>query len=78
MRRESWTEYILRCQQTQVPAVLHGAPVIQVALCPGIPMPSEAGVEYVHELPDCNPGPVAAVEEGAAADNLDLVPSRQF
>ena len=63
LRWESWTESILRCQQTQVPAVLHGAPVIQVALYPDIPVPSEVGVEHPHELLECNPGPVAAVEE---------------
>ena len=38
-------------------------PVIQVALCLGIPVPSEAGVEHVHELLDRNPGLAAAVEE---------------
>ena len=63
LRWESWTESILRCQQTQVPAVLHGAPVIQVAPYPDIPVPSEIGIEHVHELLDRDPGPVAAVEE---------------
>ena len=43
--------------------MLHGAPAIQVALCPGIPVPSEIGVEHVHELLDRDPGPAAAVEE---------------
>lgn len=31
LRWESWTESIL-CYQAQIPAILHGAPVIQVAL----------------------------------------------
>jgi hypothetical protein len=55
LRWESWTESILRCQQTQVPAVLNGAPAIQVALYPGTPVPSEAGVEHPHELLDRDP-----------------------
>ena len=63
LRWESWTESILRCQQTQVPGVLHGAPVIQVALCPDVPVPSEVRVEHAHELLDRDPCPVAAVEE---------------
>lgn len=58
LRWESWTESILRCQQTQVPAVLHGAPIIQAALHPDIPVPPEAGVEHPHELLDRDPGPV--------------------
>ena len=62
LRWESWTESILR-RQTQIPAILHGAPAIQVALYPDIPVPSEAGVEHPHELLDRDPGPVAALEE---------------
>lgn len=62
LRWESWTESILCCQ-AQIPAILHGAPIIQVALYPDIPVPSEVGVEHPHELLDRDPGPVAAVEE---------------
>ena len=62
LRWESWTESIL-CYQAQIPAILHGAPIIQVALYPDIPVPSEVGVEHPHELLDRDPGPVAAVEE---------------
>ncbi|MCI2174602.1 MAG: hypothetical protein LKK47_01895, partial [Bifidobacterium thermacidophilum] len=40
LRWESWTESIL-CYQAQIPAILHGAPIIQVALYPDIPVPSE-------------------------------------
>ena len=59
LRWESWTESILCCQ-AQIPAILHGAPIIQVAFYPDISVPSEVGP---HELLDRDPGPVAAVEE---------------
>jgi len=62
LRWESWTESIL-CYQAKIPATLHGAPIIQVALYLDIPVPSEVGVEHPHELLDRDPGPVAAVEE---------------
>ena len=43
--------------------MLHGAPAIQAALYPDIPVPSEIGIEHVHELLDRDPGPAAAMEE---------------